>query len=339
MDIKRLGKQTVKLANKPSISFTASIAGPKEGNGPLAQFYDLIIEDELYGEKSWERAESKLLNQALKLVSDKALISESSYDYIISGDLLNQCMSAHFAFRESGSPFIGIYGACSTMAESLSLGAMLVDGGYASRVACATSSHFCSAEKQFRFPLELGTQRAPTSQWTVTGAGAVIVDIQGNGPFINYVTTGVMKDAGIKDVNNMGAAMAPAAADTIIGHFLDTGLKPEYYDLIITGDLGVFGNRLCRELLENEGMETGSRLSDCGIMVYDIKNQDVHCGGSGCGCSAVVLCGYLYRMLLEGKLNNILFIATGSLHSPVSYQQGETIPCIAHAVSISGIKE
>ncbi len=335
MTLKRLGKQTVKLQNPPSIVSAACITGPKEGKGPLRLYFDEIIDDELWGEKTWEKAESKLLRETYAKVIKKAGKSPTDINYIISGDLLNQCIAASFGLRESGIPFLGIYGACSTMAESMSIGSMLVDGGFADNVVCITSSHFCSAEKQFRYPLELGSQRPPTSQWTVTGSGGVVLSADGTGPFITHVTTGKIVDMGIKDSNNMGAAMAPAAMDTIVTHFTDTGFTPESYDLILTGDLGAVGKEICNELIREQGYNISDIYNDCGVMVYDRERQDAHAGGSGCGCAAVVLTGFLYKKMMEKSLNNILFVATGALLSPVSVQQGESIPGIAHAVSIS----
>lgn len=331
---KRNGKQTVKLQNPPTIAAAAAIVGPKEGRGPLRLYFDDIIEDEMWGEKSWEKAESKLVRETLGKLLNKGGKAAGEIEYIISGDLLNQCIAASFGLRESEIPFFGVYGACSTMAESASLGSMLIDGGYADNVVAITSSHFCSAEKQFRYPLELGSQRPPTAQWTVTGSGGILISAQGTGPFITHVTTGKIVDMGIKDANNMGAAMAPAAADTILTHFKDTGFSPESYDLIVTGDLGYLGRELCEELLKDQGLDISGRFNDCGIMIFDRKKQDPHAGGSGCGCSATVLAGYIYQEIMAGNLNNVLFIATGALLSPVSTQQGESIPSIAHALSI-----
>jgi stage V sporulation protein AD len=334
MASKSNGKQTVKLQNPPSITSTASLAGPKEGKGPLKLYFDQVIEDEMWGEKSWEKAESKMVRETFAKVLAKGDKSPGEIDYVITGDLLNQCIAASFGLRESEVPFFGIYGACSTIGESLGLGSMLIDGGFADNVVCMTSSHFCSAEKQFRYPLELGSQRTPTAQWTVTGCGASILSAQGAGPYITYVTTGKIVDMGIKDSNNMGGAMAPAAVDTILTHFKDTGFTPEYYDLIVTGDLGLVGRSICEELLMDEGYDISGRYNDCGLMIYDRERQDTHAGGSGCGCAATVLAGYLYQEMMKGTYNNILFVPTGALLSPTSVQQGETIPCIAHAVSI-----
>jgi stage V sporulation protein AD len=334
MPTKRKGKQTVKIDSPISIISAASIVGPKEGQGPLGVYYDVVIEDEMWGEKSWEKAESKLMKETVTKIINKSGKAIDEINYILAGDLLNQCTATNFAVRDSGVSLFGLYGACSTMAESAGLGAMLVNGGFADNVVCITSSHFCSAEKQFRYPLELGSQRPPTAQWTVTGSGGVMLSNQGIGPYITYVTTGKVLDLGIKDSNNMGAAMAPAAADTIVTHFKDTGLSPSDYDLIITGDLGSFGKELCEEIVSKQGYDIKSIYSDCGIMVYDSNKQDTHSGGSGCGCSAVTLAGYLYQEMKKGKYNNVLFVGTGALLSSTSAQQGESIPGVAHGISI-----
>ncbi|MDP4092492.1 MAG: stage V sporulation protein AD [Bacillota bacterium] len=331
---KRIGKQTVQLENPPSILSAASIVGPKEGEGPLRMYFDMIIDDELWGEKSWEKAESKLMRETIDKLLSKSGISNQSVNYILAGDLLNQISASTFALRDTGISFLGVYGACSTMTESMSLGSFLVDGKFADNVICITSSHFCSAEKQFRYPLELGSQRPPTAQWTVTGSGGVLLSSQGSGPYITHVTTGKIVDMGIKDANNMGAAMAPAAADTLVTHFKDTGIYPDSYDLILTGDLGTLGMEITNELMKQQGYDISDRYNDCGAMIYDVKRQDAHCGGSGCGCSATVFGGFVYQELLKGNLNNVLFIATGALLSPSSSQQGESIPGIAHAVAI-----
>lgn len=331
---KRLGEQTIRFENPPSIVATASIVGPKEGQGPLGKYFDEILNDELWGEKTWEKAETKILRETLNKVINNAGKTNSDINYILAGDLLNQCISSNYAIRESNIPYFGLYGACSTMTESLSLAAIIIDGGYADNVICVTSSHFCSAEKQFRFPLELGTQRPLTSQWTVTGAGAALISSTGNGPFITYATTGKIIDMGVKDSNNMGAAMAPAAADTIYRHFQDTGAVPEDYDLIITGDLGYIGMEITNELLVKMGYTITDRFNDCGVMIFDRERQDTHAGGSGCACSATVFAGYLYKQLSSGNINRILLVATGALMNSTSIQQGESIPAIAHAVTI-----
>ncbi|HOA55916.1 MAG: stage V sporulation protein AD [Clostridiaceae bacterium] len=334
---KKAGKQTSQLQKFPSIIATASIVGPKEGKGPLADYFDQAVDDEFWGEKSWEKAESKFMREVLAKVVSKASMAMDALDFVIAGDLLNQCIAANFGIRESNIPFYGIYGACSTIGEAMQLGAALIEGGFAFNVACLTSSHFCSAEKQFRFPLELGSQRPPTAQWTVTGSGGIILSAEGDGPYITRFTTGKIVDMGIKDQNNMGAAMAPAAADTIYAHFEDTGLSPDYYDMIVTGDLGKVGKRITEDLLSSNGIRISKLLNDCGLMIFDSK-QDVHAGGSGCGCAATVFAGFLYDRLKKGKLNRILFVPTGALLSPTSVQQGETIPCIAHAVAIENTK-
>jgi stage V sporulation protein AD len=331
---KRLGKQTIKLKNPPSMLATAAVVGPKEGEGPLSKYFDMIQKDDYFGQESWEKAESKFLEEAVKRSINKSGISATSIDYMLAGDLLNQIISSSFAARTLQIPFLGLYGACSTMAESLSIGSMIIDGGYADHVICATSSHFSSAERQYRFPLEQGVQRPPFAQWTVTGSGATILAAKGNGPYITCITTGKVIDFGIKDANNMGAAMAPAAVDTLVAHFKDTGRTPKYYDLIVTGDLATVGRNITLELMQKEGLNLKYNYNDCGCMIYDNEKQDTHSGGSGCGCSASVLNSYLYDMLLHGEIKKLLFVATGALLSPISSWQGESIPCIAHAVAI-----
>ena len=331
---KKIGEATIKLKNPPVIITTASIAGPKEAEGPLKSYFDRTLQDDLYGEKSWEKAETKIERETVKLALSKANLNEEKIDYLFAGDLLNQIISSSFAARELMIPFFGLYGACSTMTESLSLASMMIDGGYADYVVAATSSHFSSAERQYRFPLELGNQRTPTSQWTITGSGAAILAKEGTGPCVTYVTTGKVVDFGIKDANNMGAAMAPAAADTLIRHFKDTGFSPKDYDLILSGDLGQYGKQLTAELMKKNGLDIDKNYTDCGVEVYDLQKQDVHAGGSGCGCSAIVFCGYIYKQLMEKKLRKILLMSTGALLSPTSTNQGETIPGIAHAVTI-----
>ncbi|MBS4539623.1 stage V sporulation protein AD [Clostridium sp. D2Q-11] len=334
MAIKKMGAQTVKLLNPPSIVSTGTIVGPKEGEGPLKEYFDVIIEDDLFGEDSWEKSESKLQKEAIKNALDKISFPLNKIDYIFGGDLLNQIIASGFSARDLQIPFFGLYGACSTMSESLSLGAMIVDGGYADKVICVTSSHFSTAERQFRFPLELGNQRPLTAQWTVTGSGASIVSSEGNGPYITHITTGKIIDPGIKDANNMGAAMAPAAADTIISHFKDTGFTLDDYDYIVTGDLATIGKEILLDLAKEEGLDLTEKHRDCGLEIFNNEKQDTHAGGSGCGCSASVFNGYFYNLLENGKINRILLVSTGALHSPTSAQQGESIPGIAHAVSV-----
>ncbi len=334
MTIKKVGEQSVIFRNPPIIEATGSIVGPKEGEGPLKNYFDLILEDDLYNEKSWEKCESKIQEEASRIAMDKIKISKSDIDYLFAGDLLNQIISSGFAARKIGTPFFGLYGACSTMAESLTLGSMAIDGEFANRVLCMTSSHFSTAERQFRFPLEFGNQRPPTAQWTVTGAGAVILKSEGSGPYITHATTGKVIDFGIKDVNNMGAAMAPAAADTIAKHFSDTGFSVDDYDLIATGDLGIFGKEITQEMLVEQGYDISSNYIDCGVKIFDNKKQDTHAGASGCGCSAVVFSGYIYKKIIKGEFKRVLLVSTGALHSPTSLQQGESVPGIAHAITI-----
>lgn len=334
MAAKRLGKQTIKLSSPPSIIANATIVGPKEGEGPLAQYFDIILEDDYFGEESWEKAESKMLREAVKNAVKASGRSNTNINFMFAGDLLNQIVSSSFAARELQIPFIGLYGACSTMSESLSMGAMLIDGGFAEAVVCATSSHFSSAERQYRFPLEQGVQRPPFSQWTVTGAGAAVLAEAGSGPYITYITIGKVIDFGIKDANNMGAAMAPAAVDTIVTHLNDTGRSPDYYDLIVTGDLGNVGKAIAIDMMHKEGFNMQNVFNDCGSIIYDCEKQDTHAGGSGCGCSAVVFNGYIAKEMRKGNLNKVLLVATGALLSPTTTWQGESIPSIAHAVAI-----
>ena len=333
MTNKKLGRQTAALQHPPSVAGYASVVGKKEGQGPLAHTFDHISQDDTFGERSWEKAESAMQKLALAAALSKAGLSVSALDYLLAGDLLNQCIGSGFAVRGQDVPFFGLYGACSTMAESLSLAAMLLDGGYGAHIAAMTSSHFCSAERQYRTPLEYGGQRTPTAQWTVTGSGCVILSQDGPGPYITHVTTGKVVDKGIKDAANMGGAMAPAAYQTLRAHFQDTGRKPADYDLIVTGDLGRLGRDIVADWFRRDGTVLNN-LSDCGTLVYDLEKQDVHCGGSGCGCSAVVLAGLLLGGMASGRWERILFCGTGALLSPTSTQQGESIPAICHAVAL-----
>lgn len=331
--MQKIGKQTIKFDNPPTITQTACIVGPKEAEGPLAKYFDQCLEDEFWGENSWEKAESKIIKETVNTLISKSGIPSEKIDYCFAGDLLNQCISSSFGLRDLNIPFFGIFGACSTFVEGMSLAAIFADSGI-ENVMCAASSHFCSAEKQFRFPLELGNQRTPTSQWTVTGAGAAIVSKSGTGPFITNITPGKIVDMGIKDANNMGAAMAPAAFDTLMTHFKDTGRKPSYYDAIITGDLGHIGKSILIDLTASEGYNIKANYNDCGVMIFDQQKQDTHAGGSGCGCCGSVFSGYLFKQLQSKKLKRILLIATGALTNSTSSQQGESIPGIAHAISI-----
>lgn len=331
---KRLGRQTVKLSKPVYITSTYSIVGPKEGEGPLAKYFDMILEDEAWGEKTWEKTEAKIVKECVAGCLGNEKVANADIDYLLSGDLLNQCVSSSFGIRERDIPYYGLFGACSTFAEAMSIGSMLIDGGMADNVLASTSSHFCSAEKQFRFPLELGTQRPPSAQWTVTGSGTALLSSTGEGPKITHVTTGKIVDMGIKDANNMGAAMAPAAVDTLWQHFQDTGKSPKDYDLILTGDLGVIGKKITTELMQTRGYDLKENYNDCGCLIFDGDKQDTHAGGSGCGCCATTFCGYIYNQLKNKKINKLLFCATGALMSPTTAQQKESILGIAHAVSI-----
>ena len=331
---KKLGKQTAALAQPPSVVGYGNVVGKKEGEGPLAATFDYIAGDDTFGEATWEKAESAMQRQALTQALNKAGRSGSDLDWLFAGDLLNQCIGSSYAARSAGVPFFGLYGACSTMGEGLALAAMTLDGGFGQWAGVVVSSHFCSAERQYRNPLEYGGQRPPTAQWTVTGSGAVVLGREGTGPYITHVTVGRIVDKGIKDANNMGAAMAPAAADTLLAHFRDTGRTPAFYDLIVTGDLGILGSELLLELLRREGIQMPNH-TDCGMLIFDPEKQDVHSGGSGCGCCASVLTGYLLNALEAGRWKNILFCPTGALHSPTACCQGESIPGICHAIAIT----
>lgn len=331
--MKKIGKQTISFDSPPTITECNSIVGPKEAQGPLAKYFDLTLDDEFWGEKSWEKAESKIIKENVNALVTKSGISTNNIDCIFAGDLLNQCISSSFGLRDSNIPFIGMFGACSTFVESMCMGAIAIES-FAQNVICATSSHFCSAEKQFRFPLELGNQRPQTSQWTVTGSGATLLSKDGAGPFITNITLGKIVDMGIKDANNMGAAMAPAFADTLLAHFLDTGRNPSYYDAIISGDLGKIGKDIAIDIAMSKGYNIKSNYNDCGLMIFDTKAQDTHAGGSGCACCGSVFSGFLFKQLKEKKIKKLLLIATGALMNSTSSQQGETIPGIAHAVSI-----
>ncbi|WP_143314706.1 stage V sporulation protein AD [Clostridium sp. HBUAS56017] len=331
---KRRGQQTIELKEPPRIISTFSIVGPKEGEGPLKHYFDEVLKDDTCGEESYEKAESEMMYKAIGESIKKAGLTEKDINYLFSGDLLNQIISSTFAARKFKIPFFGLYGACSTMSESLSLGALLVDGGFADYVVAATSSHFSSAERQFRFPLNYGAQRSKTAQWTVTGAGAMVLGRKGEFPKVRYITTGVVKDYGITDPSNMGAAMAPAAAHTIYKHFKDTGREPKDYDLIATGDLGRVGKKIANELLLEYGYDIKDNHIDCGDMIFNDVVQNTESGGSGCGCSAVVASGYLYKKLMTKEVKKVLLVSTGALMSTTSSLQGESIPGIAHAVSI-----
>lgn len=332
----RRGKQSFVLPGKPVITTWASVAGKKESEGPLAREFDMKYEDSYFGQNTWELAEKQMQKLALDVLMKKAAITPEEIGLVCSGDLLNQCIGSSFTLRNKNIPHLGLYGACSTMAESLLVASMAVEGGFSDKVVAMTSSHFASSERQYRFPLGYGGQRTPTAQWTVTGSGAALVQKEGKGPRIESVTIGTVTDLGIKDAGNMGAAMAPAALATIKAHFVDMGTTADDYDLIVTGDLGQLGKDILLTMAQNEGLSIGGKLMDCGTEVFDCLSQDVHSGGSGCGCSAITLCGHLLNRLNNGILKKILFCGTGALLSPTSTQQGLPIPGVCHAVCISG---
>ena len=337
--MKKIGTQTYHFPSCPAVVSYANAVGKKEGAGPLADTFDLVFTDTRMGQKTWEKAESEFQKAAISTALEKGNLDVSALDCILAGDLLNQCIGTTYAARALALPFFGLYGACSTMAESLILAGMLVDGGFCERVCAATSSHFCTAERQYRTPLEYGSQRTPTAQRTTTASGAVILGQTGVGPYLTHATIGIVTDWEITDANNMGAAMAPAAYETLRAHFTDTGRTPEDYDLIVTGDLGKLGSELVQELFRRDGTELGERYQDCGVLLFDLDRQDVHCGGSGCGCSAAVLNGHIFNKMRAKQLERVLFCGTGALHSPVALGQGESIPGICHAAAFSNRKE
>lgn len=329
-----LGKGTVVFDEKPSIKSFAAVVGKKEGEGPYGKCFDAVEEDAYFGQKTWEKAESENLRRSVQLALEKGSFQEKDIDFSISGDLLNQCISSGYALRGLDIPFFGVYGACSTMAESLVLGSVITGGGAAKNILCSTSSHFCSAEKQFRTPLEYGGQRTPNAQWTVTGSGALVVGEGSAPPYVEAVTCGRIVDMGVTDICNMGAAMAPAFVDTVKRHLETLGREAQYYDLILSGDLGLIGKSLAKELFAKEGIDIGDKYDDCGAMIFDKETQDTHAGGSGCGCAASILCGHILPEMKKGNLHRVLFAATGALMSPTATFQGESIPSISHAVSL-----
>ena len=332
---KRIGRYTVMTECEPTIVGFGSVASKKEGEGPLKEYFDLVEQDTMFGQKSWEKAESMIQKNAVQIALKKAGMSPDQIDVICAGDLLNQCIGSTFGLAKLEIPFVGMYGACSTMAESLATATMFLETGAVDTAVAVTSSHFCSSERQFRFPLEYGSLRTPTSQWTVTGGGATVLKKGENGPKIRHVTFGKIFDYGIKDANNMGAAMAPAAADTIKAFFSDTETSSEDYDGIFTGDLGATGSELLHQLLEKGGIDIRDIHRDCGVMIFTPDMQDVNAGGSGCGCSASVLNSFILKEMQKGRYNNVLFVATGALMSPTSAMQGENIPSVAHLVNIT----
>ena len=337
---KKIGKSTILMEHSPVILNFASIASKKEGDGPLAAYFDIINKDPMFNKETWEQAESTMQQQIIEYLLKKSNLEAKDIDFLFAGDLLNQCTGTSYGVKSFNIPFCGLYGACSTMAESLSMASIFVDSNIAQKCIAATSSHFCSAEKQFRFPVQYGGQRTPTAQWTVTGAGSIILSQNNNSqqqkncPHIKAVTIGTIEDLGVTDINNMGAAMAPAAASTILNFFNDTNENPNNFDLIVTGDLGYVGSEILIELLNKNNLDISKNHNDCGKLIFYREPQDVHSGGSGCGCSASVLCSYILKNLKNKTFNNILFIATGALMSPTTVKQGQSIPCIAHLVNI-----
>ncbi|MBR6800088.1 MAG: stage V sporulation protein AD [Firmicutes bacterium] len=345
-------RQTIFFENKPYITSAYSIVGKKEGDGPLKKWFDMCLDDDTFGEKTWEKAESKMLKTAMTEALRRGGRSVEEAGAMLSGDLLNQLMSSSFMARDMHIPFLGMYGACSTMTESLILGSVLVDGRYSDDVVIGASSHYCTAERQFRMPLEHGNQRPPSAQWTATAAGAMLLSSCGRGEAAEAIddgsyielrdvrveagTIGKVIDAGVKDANQMGSAMTPAAVDTLLNHMEETGRDLDHYDLILTGDLGFIGKDIMKDLLAGAGLNKADiekRYDDCGTMIYE-SQQDVHSGGSGCGCSASTFAGYVYKKMRRGELDRVLIMSTGALLSTISPFQGESIPGIAHAVSL-----
>lgn len=335
--LRRIGKYTIEFENTPAITGFGSVAGKKENEGPLKGNFHKVIYDPRAGQDTFEKAESQLQREAVLIALDKGNKKSEDIDFIFAGDLLNQCISSSYGVMDFKIPYLGQYGACSTMVQGLIMASVMVESGAANASLCVTSSHFCTAERQYRFPLEYGGQRTPTSQWTVTGAGSCLVEksSQKNTVQVSRATVGKIVDMGISDLNNMGAAMAPAAADTICGFFKDTHTNPGDYDLIFTGDLGYVGSGCLYELTDKSGYDIRHNHKDCGLMIFDRDSQDVHAGGSGCGCAASVLCSTVLPEMLRGEYKNILFIATGALMSPTSGMQGQTIPGVAHLVNLT----
>lgn len=333
--VKRIGSGTLRLEQPVMITATAAVGSRFEGEGPLGKEFDLIKEDSYFGEESWEKAETRMQQEAMRLALEKGSTAPEQVDVVLGGDLLNQCIASGYAVRELGRPFLGLYGACSTMAESLAVGSLLVAGGGFGQVLAVTSSHFCSSERQFRFPLDYGGVRTPTAQHTATASGAALLAATGEGIRVEEITIGKVIDLGVSDINNMGAAMAPAAWDTLRQYFADTGTGPTDFDRIITGDLAHVGSDLLVRLADGEGCDLRPHYTDCGIMLYDEEKQQVDAGASGCGCSAAVMCAHFLPAMRRGEYRNILFMATGALMSPTACQQGESIPCIAHLVHLT----
>ncbi len=333
MGYKKIGRQSIQFEHPPVIANTYAIVGPKEGQGPLGDRFDQVLQDNYYGEKDWERAEIKMLRDTITNVISQAMLKPQDVDFLIAGDLLNQNIASNFAVRDIAVPFLGLYNACATFVESITLGAILIDSGYAKNVVAAASSHYSTAERQYRFPTEFGVQRKPTSQWTVTGAGAACLKDDAVGPRVTAATVGIVNDMGEKDPYNMGTAMAPAAADTIQKHLTELSRSPDYYDLYLGGDLGKVGIAIVNTLLSQKNVKIADKLVCCGMMMYNDK-QGVHAGGSGAGCTASVFSGHIFKEMKAQRLKKVLLVGTGALFSPLTYQQGESIPAVAHAVAV-----
>ena len=332
--MKRLGRRTVALERPPHIVACANLGGRQEKEGPLAAFFDELCDDSFLGQKTWEAAESEMQKRVLRRALERANLDSRDLDFLLAGDLLNQCVGSSFAARDFSVPFLGLYGACSTMGEALALAALLIDGGFARTAAAMTSSHFCTAERQYRMPVPYGSQRTPTAQWTATAAGCAILAARGAGPKITHVAFGAVIDKGVTDANNMGAAMAPAAYDTLRAFFTDTATSPADYDAIFTGDLGELGHDIVTDFFRRDGVDMTRNYFDCGMLLYDRAAQDMHAGGSGCGCSAGVLNGYLLAQMREGRWRRVLFAPTGALLSPTSAAQKQSIPAVCHLVCL-----
>ena len=330
----RIARGVFRTETPVRIQSCAAVVGEKEGDGPLGDCFDRVISDSHFGKDTWEQAETQFQLEAVHLALQKAELNKENIDVICAGDLINQCIGSAYSVRELAVPFLGLYGACSTMAEGLLIASVLTDCGITDHAAAVTSSHFSTAERQFRFPLSYGGQRTPTAQWTCTASGAVILSRENGSVSIMGGCIGKIADLSITDINNMGSAMAPAAADTIMRYLSATGTVPSDYDFIVTGDLGIVGSSLLLDILMKQGVDISPQHRDCGAMIFDPQQQDTHCGGSGCGCGASVLCGHFIPMLQRGEAGNILFTATGALMSPMSLQQGESIPSIAHLVHL-----
>lgn len=335
--MKKAGKNTYIPSSAVTVGAWQAIVGQREKEGPLGKYFDLYSNDEYFGQETYEKAEAQMQKEAMNRVFEKANLRDEDVDFIFAGDLLNQCVSSAYGSRDRGAGYFGLYGACSTVIEAAIIAAMTIDGGFAKRAVAITSSHFCTAERQYRYPLNYGSVRPPSAQWTVTGSGCLLLtdeDIP-NMPKISAFCPGTIIDMGISDINNMGAAMAPAAADTLKKYFRDTKTSPDSYDLILTGDLGSIGHELVKTLLERENISLGANYLDCGMMIFDADNQDVHAGGSGCGCCASVLAAYVLPQMQAGLYKNVLVAATGALMSPTTNQQGESIPAISHLIRLT----